>query len=95
MSLRDFEGKRIVIWPSYFLASSRNKGRRFKLINGITIEDIINVCKRLNLDPIIIENKKYPREKSYNFIIVVNKVKNKRYTLKMIFNELVKIKQQL
>ncbi|MEM0173140.1 MAG: signal recognition particle protein Srp19 [Sulfolobaceae archaeon] len=92
MSLREFEGERVVIWPVYFLGESRRKGRRFKLIQKISVNDIIEVSKILGLDPIIINNKYHPADKQYSILIVVKKIKSKQYTLKMIYNELCKRK---
>lgn len=91
MSLRDLKDEnRIVIWPSYFLSNSRSKGRRVRKIQyKITIEDILTESKNLGLDPIIIKDKKYPRDKKVNLIISVKKIKSKNYTIKLIFNNIV------
>jgi len=97
MSLRDLKDEnRVVIWPSYFLSPSRSKGRRIpKLPYKISVDDIIIASKNLNLDPILIKNKRYPNNKKIDFIIAVKKIKSKNYTIKLIFNEIInKYKKQ-
>jgi len=88
MSLREYQGERIVIWPVYFLGESRRKGRRFSIIHKVSINDIIEVSKELGLDPIIINGKYHPADKQHSVLILVKKVKSKQYTLKLIYNEL-------
>ncbi|WP_338599743.1 signal recognition particle subunit SRP19/SEC65 family protein [Sulfolobus tengchongensis] len=91
MSLRELkEQNRIVIWPSYFLSQTRSKGRRVrKITRKIRTEELIEIMKELDLDPIVIENKKYPRDRKVNFIITVKKVKSKNNTLKIIYTKLM------
>ena len=92
MSLRELKDEgRIVIWPSYFLSPTRSKGRRVpKIPYKITVDDIIDVAKSLGLEPIIIKDKKYPRDKKVDFLISVKKFKTKNYNIKLIFDNLLK-----
>ncbi|ACP38717.1 signal recognition particle subunit SRP19/SEC65 family protein [Saccharolobus islandicus] len=95
MSLRDLkEENRIVIWPSYFFSPTRSKGRRLaRMPYKIKTEELVSTLKELGLDPVIIENKKYPRDRKINFLIAVKKIKSKNYTLKIIYNALTRTKQ--
>ncbi|QGA55033.1 signal recognition particle protein Srp19 [Sulfolobus sp. E5-1-F] len=95
MSLRDLkEENRIVIWPSYFFSPTRSKGRRLaKIPYKIKTEELVSTLRELGLDPIIIENKKYPRDRKINFLIAVKKIKSKNYTLKIIYKALLKTSQ--
>ncbi|AAK40510.1 signal recognition particle protein Srp19 [Saccharolobus solfataricus] len=95
MSLRDLkEENRIVIWPSYFFSPTRSKGRRLARIPyKIKTEELVSTLRELGLDPIVIENKKYPRDRKINFLIAVKKVKSKNYTLKIIHNALMGTRQ--
>jgi len=95
MSLRDLkEENRIVIWPSYCFSPTRSKGRRLaRMQYKIKTEELVSTLKELGLDPVIIENKKYPRDRKINFLIAVKKIKSKNYTLKIIYNALTRTKQ--
>ncbi|MCH4814352.1 MAG: signal recognition particle subunit SRP19/SEC65 family protein [Saccharolobus sp.] len=95
MSLRDLkEENRIVIWPSYFFSPTRSKGRRLaKIPYKIKTEELVSTLKQLGLDPVIIENKKYPRDRKINFLIAVKKIKSKNYTLKIIYDALTRTRQ--
>jgi signal recognition particle, subunit SRP19 (srp19) len=59
----------------------------------IKTEELVSTLKELGLDPVIIENKKYPRDRKINFLIAVKKIKSKNYTLKIIYNALTRTKQ--
>lgn len=61
---RDYQGKRIVLWPINIDSTrSRKEGRKISKEYAVphpTVEEIYKVAKELNLDPII-EDKPYPR----------------------------------
>ncbi|MCY0860194.1 MAG: signal recognition particle protein Srp19 [Sulfolobaceae archaeon] len=79
---------KVAIWLSYFISDSRKKGRRVrKLPFKITLNMLVDIAKELNLDPVVIENKAYPRDRRYG-VIIVNKVKSKNYTIKYILSRL-------
>lgn len=85
MSLRDFEKERVVIWLAYFIAPSRRKGRRFPRLK-VTLKDLIDSSKALNLDPIILE-KEHPGSKIKG-LVAVKKVGSKEATMKTVYERL-------
>lgn len=89
MSIRDLKGEKIIIWPSYFLAESRIKGRRSPKIK-CSLENIISVCKSLGLEPEFLQDKQFPRSRKYKGAIVVKKVQSKRKTIRLISESLRK-----
>ncbi|MCY0849258.1 signal recognition particle subunit SRP19/SEC65 family protein [Sulfuracidifex metallicus] len=90
MSIRDFKGERILIWPSYFLGESRKFGRRFPKGSKPSLEEIVSICKNLGLDPEELRDKQYPRSRKIKGVIAVRKVQSKRNTLKLIFDAIKK-----
>jgi len=72
-------GKKIIIWPEYFLASlTRREGRRVSkvlAIDKLVPEELLKACERLGYECIIEEGKKYPplgiRSLNYRIIIEV------------------------
>lgn len=86
---REFKGERIVIYPQYIDSTkSRRLGRRVSKSEAIpkpTVEEIVAAAKELGLDPIVEENKYYPRDRwGYNKRIVVLKKESKLRTLRII-----------
>ncbi|MFP3227185.1 MAG: signal recognition particle subunit SRP19/SEC65 family protein [Caldisphaera sp.] len=87
-----------IIWPSYLDSSlSKNKGRKIsknKAIVKPSIEEIVMAAKKLGLNPIV-EEKKYPKlwyEQTKRVVIL--KKENKRKILKLISDEIIKMRQK-
>ncbi|QKR00028.1 hypothetical protein GWK48_06225 [Metallosphaera tengchongensis] len=85
MSLRDYEGERVVIWLAYFVATSRREGRKFPKLR-ITLKEIVDVSKEMGLDPIVLE-KTHPSSKIKG-MLVVKKIGSKQKTIKAIYEKL-------
>ncbi|MCH1770930.1 MULTISPECIES: hypothetical protein [Metallosphaera] len=85
MSLRDFEKERVVVWLAYFIAPSRRKGRRFPRLK-VTLKDLLDSSKALNLDPIVLE-KEHPASKIKG-LVAVKKLGSKEATVKAIYQRL-------
>ncbi|MCC6053778.1 MAG: signal recognition particle subunit SRP19/SEC65 family protein [Thermosphaera sp.] len=91
---RDYRGRRIVVYPSYFDSNrSRREGRRVPLSQSIPnprIEEIVKTCERLGLNPEVEPNKTYPRDILSPSRIIVDKKESKLKTLILIASELKK-----
>lgn len=90
MSLRDYEGNKIAIWLAYFTAESRSKGRKVKKTK-ITLEELFEAAKNLNLDPEILD-KTHPASKIKG-LIMVKRVDGKYKIIRLIYNYLTQKKQ--
>ena len=91
---RENRGKRIVIYPAYFdLTLSRREGRRVPrrlAIPNPRLEDIVKVCEKLGLNPIVEPDKIYPRNIFMKGRIIVDKKVSKLKTIYLIGEELSK-----
>mgnify|MGYP001772638574 CR=1 FL=1 len=91
---RDYRGSRVAIYPAYFDANlSRKEGRRVPLnlaVPSPSIEDIVEVCNKLNLNPEIEPEKAYPRNFTLKGRVIVDKRGSKVKTLLLIAGELKK-----
>ncbi len=93
--MKEEKGKYIIIYPLYFdTKKSRKKGRKVpkKLsVRNPDLRKLFQIAQRLNLNPILEENKRHPRtwftEKGR---LKVKKVQSKTYILKLIGEKLVK-----
>lgn len=85
---REYRGIRIVIYPAYFDANlSRKEGRRVPLSISVpnpTVEEIVKVCERLELNPTLDSGKYYPRQSRRHGRVIVDKRGSKLSTLRMI-----------
>jgi len=86
---REFKGKRVVIYPNYIDSTkTRSEGRRIPLkiaVPNPRIDEIYAAAEALGLNPIIEEDKHYPRSWwDTRGRVVVDKVKTKLTTLKLI-----------
>ena len=92
MSLRENVRKRIVVWPSYLDARiPRGRGRKVPLRYAVKtpkVEEVEEAARRLGLEVEVIE-KWYPKcwwlEKK---CVIVEKRGSKLYTLKLIADEI-------
>jgi len=91
---REYRGKRIVIYPAYFDANlSRREGRRIPkhlAISNPRLEDIVEICRKLGLNPEVEADKVYPRNIFSKGRIIVDKRGSKIKTLFLIASELKK-----
>ncbi|AHC51119.1 signal peptide protein [Sulfolobus acidocaldarius SUSAZ] len=92
MSLRDYKEKKIAIWVAYFIADSREQGRKIRKISRkIDINILYQVSNSLGLNPLIISDKIHPRS-GIQGMILVDKKAGKHHIIKMIRDELEKNK---
>ncbi len=90
---RDYKGRKIVVYPEYLDSKkSRSQGRRIPSKISIpkpTLEEIARAAERLELNPIIEEDKSYPRNWWENKgRVIVDKVESKQKTLKLLAEEI-------
>lgn len=98
MSSLEYKGKRVVIWPSYLDSSlSRSGGRRLPLKDSVRnprVDEIIAAARILGLNPVV-ERKGYPRRWwSDKARVVVNKVRSKRETLRLIAKTIRELREK-
>ncbi|AWR97377.1 hypothetical protein DFR86_07325 [Acidianus sulfidivorans JP7] len=90
MSLRDYEGQRVAIWLAYFTANSRKKGRKTRKLK-ITLEDLVNAAKSLNLEPEVLD-KTHPASRIKG-LVMVKKTEGKYKLIKVLYTALTQKKQ--
>ncbi|BCU70511.1 signal recognition particle subunit SRP19/SEC65 family protein [Stygiolobus caldivivus] len=93
MSLRDYKGEKIAIWLAYFLAPSRNKGRKIKKVQNkkIDFNVILKITSELGLEPEVYQDKIHPST-GIAGLLVVKKKYGKYKIIKMINEELNRLK---
>ncbi len=95
---REYRGRRVVLWPVNIDASaSRGEGRKIPLRYAVRrprVEEIVEAARRLGLNPVV-EDARYPRawwrERQR---IVVDKRGSKLETLKLIAEEVKRIREE-
>jgi signal recognition particle subunit SRP19 len=95
---REYRGKRIVVWPIYIdSTASRGEGRKIPLSSAVRkprVEEIVEAAERLGLHPEV-EDARYPRQWwEQRKRVIVDKVGSKLKTLKMIAEEIKKIREE-
>lgn len=94
---REYRGEKIVIFPVYLDSkASRSEGRRVPLrlaVPSPTIREIVDACIRLGLNPVVEDDKIYPRNPSTRGRVIVDKRgKSKLEILNAIASELKNIR---
>ncbi|MCY0868052.1 MAG: signal recognition particle protein Srp19 [Desulfurococcus sp.] len=91
MSTRDYEGRRIIIYPHYIDARrSRRKGRKISLSKAVpspSISEILKACEKLGLNPTH-EDKSSPRSYDIRGRVVIDKKARKLELLHAIAREI-------
>ena len=92
MSLRDYKGEKIAIWLAYFIADSRNRGRKIKkLSKKIDLNTLFDIAKRLGLSPDLYPDKIHPSSGIAGLIMVSKPNGMGKYkVIKLILNEINK-----
>ncbi|EHP69250.1 signal recognition particle 19 kDa protein [Metallosphaera yellowstonensis MK1] len=90
MSLRDYEGKKVVVWLAYFTAPSRRKGRLFPSLK-VGLAELEKVTKELNLNPEVLD-KIHPGSRIRGAVAVDKGFGGKGRTLKAIYEALRSLK---
>ncbi len=98
MSSRDYQGRKIIVYPEYLDSSlTRGKGRRLnreKLVPKPSVEELLKAAETLGLNPIL-EEKNYPREWwKKRKRIVVDKKETKRKTLYLIAEKIRELRKE-
>lgn len=87
----------MVVYPVYLDSTvSRKEGRRVPLSLAVpnpTIEEIVEVCVKLGLNPEVEAEKAYPRDFTRKGRIIVDKLENKLKTLYTIAKALKEARQ--
>lgn len=86
---REYKGERITIYPQYLDSTkSRRLGRKLSKSDAVpkpSVDEIVAAARDLGLDPIVEENKQYPRDPwSYDKRVVVLKKESKLSVLRRI-----------
>jgi len=94
---REYKGKKIVVYPQYLDSTkSRKEGRRLSLkyaVSSPRIDEIVEAAESLGLNPVVEEDKKYPRNWWLSTgRVVVDKQGSKLNTLKLIAEKIRKIR---
>jgi signal recognition particle subunit SRP19 len=94
---KDYRGKKIVVYPQYIDSTkSRSNGRRIPLKDALphpSIEEIVEAADKLGLNPLLEEDKKYPREWwSSTGRVIVDKRGSKLETLRLIARKIREIR---
>ncbi len=90
---REYRGRKIVIYPEYLDSKkSRSEGRRIPLKQAVpnpTLEEIARAAEELGLNPIIEEEKAYPRDWwGRRGRVIVDKSGSKLETLRRIAEQI-------
>lgn len=98
MSSREFSGERIIVWPHNIDCNvSKNFGRKISLKECVSkpkLEEIIKAADNLGLSPVL-ENKSYPKRwYSEKGRVAVLKKTGKITTLKLIAEEIKKLRSK-
>ena len=96
---REYRGERIVLYPAYLdKRLSRRLGRRVPrdlAVLSPRLEEIVTAAEELGLDPIVEEDKAYPRVwfRSKGRVIVLRKY-TKQETLRMISSKIIELRRR-
>ncbi len=95
---REYEGKRIVIYPNYIDSrKTRKLGRKISLADAVPnpkIDEIVRAAENLALEPQV-EEARYPREWwSTDKRVVVLKRGSKLNTLRLIASEIKRLREK-
>lgn len=95
---REYKDEKIIVYPQYLDSTkTRKEGRKISLRYAVPnprIEEIIEAAKFLGLEPILEDDKKYPRNWWLGSgRIVVNKKGSKLATLKLIAETIKKLRK--
>ena len=95
---KEYRGKRVVVWPIYLdSTASRSEGRKVPMSYAVRkprVEEIVEAAERLGLNPEV-EEARYPRRWwEQKKRVIVDKVGSKLNTLKMIAEEVKKLRQE-
>ncbi|ABM79981.1 signal recognition particle protein Srp19 [Hyperthermus butylicus] len=95
---KEYRGRRIVLWPANIDSTlSRSEGRKIPLRDAVRkprVEEIVEAANRLGLNPTV-EEAAYPRSWwEQRKRVVVDKVGSKLNTLRMIAQEVKKLREE-
>ncbi len=96
MPLKDYKGKKVILWPQYFDSSlSHKKGRKLpkdECVPKPTQRELLEAARALGLNPEPLEGR-YPREWwNKEGPILVDKIASKREIMRMVARELRKMR---
>lgn len=86
MSLRDYQGKKVVVWLAYYTAPSRRKGRLFPPLK-VGLAELERAAKELGLNPDVLD-KVHPGSRIRGAIAVDKKARGKGKILKELYERL-------
>ncbi|NPA98117.1 MAG: signal recognition particle protein Srp19 [Crenarchaeota archaeon] len=95
---REYQGKRIVVYPNYIDSKkSRKMGRKISFADAVSnpkIEEIVRAAENLGLEPQVDESR-YPREWwSTDKRVIVLKRDSKLNTLRLIAREIKRLREK-
>ena len=95
---REYKGRKIVVYPQYIDSTkTRSEGRRIPRNLAIPhprMDEIIKAADLLNLNPIVEEDKRYPRNWwEHSGRIIVDKRRSKINTLKLLAKKIRELRK--
>ncbi len=89
MTSRNYAGKRVIVWPENLDSTlTRNQGRKLPVNECVpkpTIKEIIKAAEEAGLQPLVEEDKKYPKRWWFSQgRVAVLKTGSKRKTLRKL-----------
>ncbi|MDM7275379.1 MAG: signal recognition particle protein Srp19 [Thermoprotei archaeon] len=96
---REFKGSRIIVWPHYIDETlPRSRGRKIarnKSVRKPSLEEVKTAAELLNLNPIVENDKRYPREwLSPAGRVIVDKKMPKNKTLELIASKILELRRK-